>query len=307
MRTLSRKRRPSARRFVPGRRSTESCRTAHDGRHPGRGRSGVEHAARCPALRFENVSAEYHGVLALEQVTLSLDAGKRLAVVGPNGAGKSTFLALAAGLLVPTKGTIEVFGHTPLAHLCISYLPQRASVDWRFPVTVFDVVLMARSGRLGPLRRPSRADRQIARDALGTVGMADLASRRIEDLSGGQQQRMFVARAFAQQAELVLMDEPLAALDVHSVTGILDLMDELSDRGSTPVVALHDLGVAGQRFDEVLLLDRHVIGYGSAENVLSPEHLRQAYGSCLRMIETEEGVLMIQDTACSGGHIDELP
>ncbi len=244
---------------------------------------------------------------ALEQITLSLDVGKRLAVVGPNGAGKSTFLALAAGLLAPANGTIEVFGHAPLAHLCISYLPQRAAVDWRFPVTVFDVVLMARGGRMGPLRRPSRADRQIARDALRTVGIADLASRRIADLSGGQQQRMFVARAFAQQAELVLMDEPLAALDVHSITEILELIDKLSDQGATPVVALHDLGIAGQRFDRVLLLDRQMVGYGSAEDVLSPERLRRAYGSCLRMIETEEGVLMIQDTACSGGHIDELP
>ncbi len=293
--------------FPLRRRAAGSCRASDDDRRPGRGRGGVEHAACCPALRFRQVSADYRGVPALEQVTLSLAAGKRLAVVGPNGAGKSTFLALAAGLLAPTDGTIEVFGHAPLAHLCISYLPQRATVDWRFPVTVFDVVLMGRSGRLGLLRRPSRADRQVARDALATVGIADLAMRRIEELSGGQQQRMFIARALAQQAELVLMDEPLAALDVHSVTGILELIDELADRGATPVVALHDLGVAGQRFDQVLLLDRHVIGYGPAEDVLSPERLRQAYGSCLRMIETEEGVLMIQDTACSGGHINELP
>jgi len=271
-----------------------------------RDRSGVEHSASGPALRFRDVSAGYRGVPALERVTLSLPAGERLAVVGPNGAGKSTLLALAAGLLAPSQGTIEVFGHAPLAHLCISYLPQRASVDWRFPVTVFDVVLMGRSGRLGPLRRASRADRRIAHDAMETVGIAHLTSRRIEELSGGQQQRMFVARAFAQRAELVLMDEPLAALDVHSVTGILGLIDELADRGATPVVALHDLGVAGKRFDRVLLLDRRVVGYGSAEDVLSPANLRQAYGSCLRMVETDEGVLVIQDTACSGGHPDEL-
>ncbi len=273
----------------------------------GRNRSGVEHAASCPALKFEDVSAEYRGVPALEHVSLSLASSERLAVVGPNGAGKSTFLALAAGLLVPVTGAIEVFGHAPLAHLCISYLPQRALVDWRFPLTVFDVVLMGRSGRLGPLRRPSRGDRQIVHDALETVGISDLASRRIEELSGGEQQRMFVARALAQQAELVLMDEPLAALDVHSITEILKLIDEIADRGATPVVALHDLGIAGKRFDQVLLLDRRMVGYGSADEVLSPERLREAYGSCLRMVETEDGVLVIQDTACSGGHVDEFP
>ena len=132
----------------------------------GRNRSGVEHAASCPALKFEDVSAEYRGVPALEHVSLSLASSERLAVVGPNGAGKSTFLALAAGLLVPVTGAIEVFGHAPLAHLCISYLPQRALVDWRFPLTVFDVVLMGRSGRLGPLRRPSRRMRPLLRAAM---------------------------------------------------------------------------------------------------------------------------------------------
>ena len=232
-------------------------------------------------------------------MSFNLEPGARLAIVGPNGAGKTTLLKALAGLIAPHSGTIRVHGHEPAGHICIAYVPQRSGVDWRFPVTVFDVVMMGRTRRLGPLRRPQAHDREKVSASLTRVGLAAVANRQIEELSGGQQQRMFIARALAQEAELILMDEPLAGLDVHSRDEVLSLLPGLKDHGATVIVALHDLGIASSHFDRVLLLKNGMLGYGAPSDVFTPSILQHAYGSCLRIVEGENGLWVAQDTGCT--------
>jgi len=257
------------------------------------------HEVGAPAIAVSVLSAGYDDRLALSDISFEVKEGERLAVAGPNGAGKSTLLKAIAGLLPPQTGRIRVFGHPPKGHICISYVPQRSEVDWRFPVTVFDVVMMGRTRRLGVFRRARPADCKLVRSALDRVGLLPLASRQIGQLSGGQQQRMFIARALAQEAEIILMDEPFAGLDPGSKSGVISLLEDLE--GVTILVALHDLGIATSHFDRVLLLNKTLLGIGSPTDVLTPPVLQRAYGSCLRMVKTDDGVLVVQDTACSGG------
>ncbi len=256
------------------------------------------HPPDIPILSVQDLRVAYDGHLALEDVSFTLQHGDRLAVVGPNGAGKSTLLKVIAGVLAPDSGQVDVFGHEPGGHICIAYLPQRSQVDWRFPVTVADVVMMGRVGRMGLFRNPRREDHQRVRQALETVNLADLANRQISQLSGGQQQRMFIARALAQEAELVLMDEPLSGLDVQSQEDVFAILDALRQQGVTLLVSLHDLEVAARRFDHVLLLNRQLLGFGPAAQVLTPENLLRAYSGHLRLVETEDGTLALGDTCC---------
>lgn len=253
-------------------------------------------------LDVRGLSLRYNGHYALENITFQLKGGERVAVVGPNGAGKSTLFKIVAGLLEPSAGDVNVFGHRPVSHLCIAYLPQRMQVDWNFPVTVFDVVMMGRVGSLGLWRRAGREDRDFVRECLNLVGISDLAARQIGELSGGQQQRMFIARALAMKAELMLMDEPLAALDMHSQRAILDLLDTLAERRVTVMVALHDLNIATDHFDRVLLLNRELVGFGQPSEVFTDQNLLRAYGSHARPVKTKAGTLMLSDTCCDGEH-----
>jgi manganese/iron transport system ATP-binding protein len=188
---------------------------------------GVAHQVGAPILEVSDVTVRYDGRLALEEVSFQLTPGERMAVVGPNGAGKSTLFKVIAGVLQPTTGKVSVYGHGPGGHICIAYVPQRSQVDWSFPVNVADVVMMGRIGKLGPLRWPKARDWAYVRQCLEVVGVADLADRQISELSGGQQQRMFIARALAQEAELMLMDEPLTGLDLTSQEDTFHILDEL--------------------------------------------------------------------------------
>jgi manganese/iron transport system ATP-binding protein len=231
-------------------------------------------------------------------VTFDLKIGDRLAVIGPNGAGKSTLLKVIAGVLQPTKGGVEIFGHDPDGHICIAYIPQRSLVDWSFPVTVADVVMMGRVGQMGLFRNPRAKDWELVHQALRVVRMDHLAKRQINQLSGGQQQRMFIARALAQEAELMLMDEPLTGLDVSAQEEIFELLDDLNEQGVTVVVSLHDLKIASQNFDKVMLLNQVVLGVGHPESVLTPENLLKAYGGHLHLVTTEDGMLALGDTCC---------
>src|SRR3972149_1757118 len=201
----------------------------------------THHQPDQPILDVVHLSVRYNGHMALENITFHLHAGERVAVVGPNGAGKSTLFKAVAGVLSPTSGKVNIFGSTPNKHVCIGYIPQRSQVDWNFPVSVADVVMMGRSAKLGPLNWPHKRDWEFVNHALETVEISDLASRQISQLSGGQQQRMFIARALAQEAELMLMDEPLSGLDTPSQEGILDLLDRLKMENVTVMVATHDL------------------------------------------------------------------
>ncbi len=259
------------------------------------------HAPGEPILEVSRVSMRYNGVVALEDISFTVEAGERVAVVGPNGAGKSTLLKIIAGVLTPTAGSVRISGHGPRGHLCIAYIPQRNQVDWNFPLTVADVVMMGRVGKMGLLRHPSARDWAIVRRALEHVGIADLADRPIRALSGGQQQRMFIARALAQEAELLLMDEPFTGLDRPAQEGILEILEGLRRQGVTVLVATHDLEQAAARFDRVLLLNRRLIAFGVPEEVFTPEALRAAYGGHLRLVSIGGELIAVGDTCCEGG------
>jgi manganese/iron transport system ATP-binding protein len=261
----------------------------------------VVHEVGAPILEAVGLSARYNGRLALEEISFDLATGERVAVVGPNGAGKSTLFKVIAGVLSPSAGEVKVAGHCPGSHICIAYLPQRSEVDWTFPVTVADVVMMGRAGRIGLLRRPGREDRDYVRQCLAVVRLADLAQRQISELSGGQQQRMFIARALAQEAALMLMDEPLTGLDVPAQEDIFRILDELRERGVTVMVATHDLNLAAERFDRVMLLHSRLLGFGQPAEVFTAKRLREAYGDHLRLVETGEGVMALSDTCCGRG------
>lgn len=256
------------------------------------------HRSDVPILQVQGLGVFYDSGSALEDITFELKVGERLAVVGPNGAGKSTLLKVIAGVLQPTKGEVNIFGHNPDRHICIAYIPQRSLVDWSFPVTVADVVMMGRVGRLGLFRNPRAKDWELVQQALQIVRMDQLAKRQINQLSGGQQQRMFIARALAQEAELMLMDEPLSGLDVSTQEEIFELLDDLNDKQVTVVISLHDLKIASQHFDRVMLLNRVMLGAGSPEAVLTPASLLRAYGSHLHLVATEDGALALGDTCC---------
>jgi manganese/iron transport system ATP-binding protein len=259
------------------------------------------HERETPALMISGLCYRYNSHDALDAVSFEVNLGERLAVVGPNGAGKSTLFKIVAGVIKPSQGTVSVYGHEPSGHICIAYVPQRSQVDWNFPVSVADVVMMGRISKLGPLRWPHRQDWHIVHQALRDVGMYHLAESGIGELSGGQQQRVFIARALAQEAELILMDEPLTGLDQATQDDLFKILDALRERKVTVMVALHDLKLAAERFNRVLLLNRKLVGLGTAEQVLTPTHLQEAYGGHLRLVPTTDGLLVLEDTCCEEG------
>jgi ABC-type Mn2+/Zn2+ transport system ATPase subunit len=236
---------------------------------------------------------------ALSDISFEIERGEQIAVVGPNGAGKSTLFKLVAGTLKPTRGQVLMCGHDPDRHTCIAYVPQRSQIDWSFPVTVEDVVLMGRVGRMGLFRRAHRSDHDSVWASLERVGAEDLAQRQIGELSGGQQQRVFVARALAQEAELLLLDEPLTGLDVPSQKAILDILASLRPDDVTVMVATHDLDLAAERFDRVMLLNKRIVAFDSGPSVLSAENLLAAYGGQVHHVGESDDLLL------SGGCCEE--
>jgi manganese/iron transport system ATP-binding protein len=260
-----------------------------------------DHEPDAPVLRLSKVGLRYESGAALEEISFDLHKDERMAVVGPNGAGKSTLFQIIAAVLAPTDGTVEVFGHEAGNHRCIAYLPQRSQVDWNFPVTVADAVMMGRIGKLGLFRQPGRQDWEQVRQAMEVVRLDTMAKRQIGQLSGGQQQRMFIARALAQEAELMLMDEPLTGLDMDSQDDIFSILDHLKRDGVTVMVALHDLKIAAERFDRVMLLNHRIVGLGKPEAVFQPDILMSAYSGHLRIIPDGEGAIALGDTCCDEG------
>ena len=244
-----------------------------------------------PILIIDKLSVGYNGHLALEDVSLSVEAGERVAIVGPNGAGKSTLFKAVVGLLRAQAGSVRAQGAE------IGYVAQRSSVDWRFPVTVFDVVMMGRIAKMGWLRWQRARDRQIVRQCLEQVGMLGLANRQIAELSGGQQQRTFIARALAQEATVLLMDEPFAGVDTPSQEAILEILDRLREQRVTVLVSTHDLNLAVERFERLALLNRRLIAYGPPRSVITPEILAQAYGG-QAVWRGEDYALVLGDIAC---------
>ncbi len=263
------------------------------------------HTPAAPTLELDSVSVHYDGTPALVDVSLRVHRGEHVAVVGPNGAGKSTLFQVITGMVKPSQGSVRIYGSGPGGHICIGYVPQRNRIDWRFPVSVRDVVMMGRTSLIGPFRRPKRADWERVDAALAQVDMLPFAKRQIGELSGGQQQRVFLARALAQEAELLLLDEPLAGLDIPSQEAILRILARMRNGGITLLVATHDLNQAAGHFDRMLLLNRRVISYGPPAEVLTQENLLRAYSGQLHVIRTDKGdEIMVADTCCGG---DEAP
>ncbi len=232
----------------------------------------------------------------MHDVSFQIPHGARVAVVGPNGAGKSTLFKALVGLLPLQKGRILIHGEEIGTHQdCVAYVPQREEVDWRFPVTVEDVVMMGRFSQMGWLKRASLHDKELVNRSLSQMGIADLADRSIGQLSGGQQQRAFLARALAQEPHILLMDEPFTGVDITTQEMTLRLLDHLQEKEVTAIVSTHDLNLAGSRFDLVLLLNHRLIAFGKPQEVFVKENLAQAFGNSLLVMENG---MMLVDECC---------
>lgn len=232
-------------------------------------------------IEISGVSVRYHDIVALEDVSLTVAPGRVTALIGMNGSGKSTLFKSIAGLVRPASGRVTVAGQTPAAarrHGLIGYVPQSEDVDWTFPVSVRDVVMMGRYGRLGPTRRPRAEDHRAVDAALERVELIDLADRQIGRLSGGQRKRAFVARGIAQDAGVLLLDEPFAGVDKKSEATIVRLLRELAADGRTVLVSTHDLHALPSLADEAVLLLRRVVFQGAVDEALRPELLARAFG-----------------------------
>jgi ABC-type Mn2+/Zn2+ transport system ATPase subunit len=245
------------------------------------------HAAEAPvvAVRLGDVAAGYGRQQALRDVSLEIVRGSLLAIFGPNGGGKTTLLKLIAGLLKPWSGTIEVLGSPPGAEARrIAYVPQAELVDWSFPVSVWNVAMMGRYPRLGPLHQPGTADRDAVAEALERVGMLDRAKTQIGALSGGQRRRAFLARAIAAEVDLYLLDEPVTGVDVPTQEDLMELLAAESEAGRTVVATTHDLAAASRHFDQVVGVNRTIIAAGSVDLLSDPDVLARAYGGHLLVI-----------------------
>jgi manganese/iron transport system ATP-binding protein len=244
------------------------------------------------AISFEGVCAGYFGRDVLDEVTFAVDRGDFVGVIGPNGSGKSTLLKTILGVHPIQCGAAMVLGSEPksLDRRRVGYVPQIESVNWSFPVTVFDVVLMGLYGKLGLLHRPSREDRAAAMRALDSVGMAGLSRSLIGQLSGGQQQRAFVARALVQQPELMLLDEPIAGVDALTQHALFTLLEERNRAGTTVIVTTHDLSCVATWFHKVLCLNHRVIAYGAPADVLNEATLSATFGSHVLVLADRAGI-----------------
>ena len=241
-------------------------------------------------LAMKNVSVAYGAAFAIQNVDVSIRPGTLTAIVGPNGAGKSTLLKAAIDL-VPATGDVRFWGKPFKAMRGrVGYVPQRASVDWDFPVTAQQVVAMGLYSQIGWFRPVSRRWRHKANEALGRVGLADLADRQIGQLSGGQQQRVFFARALAQQADLYLMDEPMAGIDAATERTIFELLHEFRASGKTVVVVHHDLDTVPTYFDDVVLLNKTVIASGTISTTFTAANLKATYGGKMALLDRLAGV-----------------
>lgn len=230
-------------------------------------------------IEVNDLTVAYREQPVLWDVDVEVPAGVLMAIVGPNGAGKSTLLKSILGLVRPAAGQVLVHGRPYSEQRRLAaYVPQRGSVDWDFPTTVLDVVMMGRYGSMGWFRRPGRRERSLAMAALEQVGMQDFADRQISQLSGGQQQRVFLARALVQEAEVYFMDEPFQGVDAKTERAIVGVLKELREAGRTVVAVHHDLETVPEYFEWVLLLNVRRIALGPVEEVFTEENLRRTYG-----------------------------
>jgi manganese/iron transport system ATP-binding protein len=229
-------------------------------------------------INIEHLSVSYRSLEALRDIDVQIQAGKVTGIIGPNGAGKSTLIKAMLGL-IPARGKINYLGRSLEDSLeRVAYVPQRSQIDWTYPATVWDVVLMGRVRKTGWFRRFSHSSRQKALGALTRVGMIEYRDRPIGQLSGGQQQRVFLARSLAQDAEIFCFDEPFVGVDKKTEAIIFNIFQELADEGRFVVVVNHDLGESITNFDDLILLNKQIISAGERSNVLREENIDRAYG-----------------------------
>jgi manganese/zinc/iron transport system ATP- binding protein len=245
-----------------------------------------------PLVEVHDMTVAYHRRPVLWDVDLLFPQPRLVGIVGPNGAGKSTLLKAMVGLVPVASGEVRLLGRR-LAEMrqLIGYVPQRTSIDWDFPISVFDVVLMGTYGKLGWIRRPGSAERDRARESLQRVGLQGLENRQISQLSGGQQQRTFLARALAQDAQVYFMDEPMAGVDAATERVVFTILHEFRDQGKLVLAVHHDLRTVPTYFDDVVLLNMRVVANGPVKQVFTPENLQKTYGGRLPILEaTAEAV-----------------
>lgn len=231
------------------------------------------------AIEITDLTVAYQEKPVLWDVDLEVPEGVLMAILGPNGAGKSTLIKSILGLIEPAAGQVHIYGRPYREQRrLVGYVPQRGSVDWDFPTSALDVVMMGLYGRIGWVRRPGRRERELAMESLHKVGMADFADRQISQLSGGQQQRVFLARALVQDAQVYFMDEPFAGVDATTERAIIALLRELRAAGKTVLVVHHDLQTVTEYFDWAMLLNVRRIASGPVDEIFDEENLRRAYG-----------------------------
>ncbi|MEX2467099.1 MAG: metal ABC transporter ATP-binding protein [Gemmatimonadota bacterium] len=235
--------------------------------------------APVPAIEVNDLTVAYQDQPVLWDVDLLVPPGVLMAIVGPNGAGKSTLIKAILGLVDAAAGQVLVHGESYEKHQrSVAYVPQRGSVDWDFPTSVLDVVMMGLYGSLGWFRRPGARERRLAMEAIAKVEMEEFAGRQISQLSGGQQQRVFLARALVQDARVYLMDEPFQGVDVTTERAIVRVLQELRAQGNTVVAVHHALQTVPEYFDQVMILNVRHIAFGPVEDAFTDENLRAAYG-----------------------------
>lgn len=237
------------------------------------------------AIKIQNLTVTYQEKAVLEDINYELPTSKLIGVIGANGSGKTTMLKSIMGLLPLKSGDIKIFDK-PLSEIRqkVSYVPQRSLVDWDFPASVLDVVLMGRINPANIFKKITAQDKEIANEAIQKVGLQDFAKRQISQLSGGQQQRVFLARALAQQAEIYLLDEPFVAIDIATENTIIDLLKEMRQQGKTIVVVHHDLQTVTQYFDWVVLLNKNLVASGETHTTFTKENLQKTYNGRLQFM-----------------------
>jgi manganese/zinc/iron transport system ATP- binding protein len=241
------------------------------------------------ALHIEDLTVSYQSKPVLWDIDLDIPPGVMAAIVGPNGAGKSTLIKTVLGLIKSAAGHIYIHGKPyQEQRRKVGYVPQRSSVDWDFPTTVLDVVMMGLYGNVGWFKRPAKAERDKTLQALTQVGMESFVNRQISQLSGGQQQRVFLARALVQDADVYFMDEPMAGVDATTERAIISLLKDLRSAGKTLIVVHHDLQTVADYFDWMVLLNVRVIAQGAIKDVYTTENLRSAYGGQIALLQERE-------------------
>lgn len=237
------------------------------------------------SIDVKNIHVSYHGEEVVSDISFSFEPGKLIGIIGPNGAGKSTLMQAVLGIIPRDKGEVDFNGKTiNQVRKKIAYVPQRSNIDWDFPITVEQTVLLGTYPGLGVFKRPGAEEKEFAAKCLKQVKMEDFKKRQIGELSGGQQQRIFLARALAQKADLFFLDEPFVGVDVASEETIITILKGLRDAGKTVFVVHHDLSTVEDYFDELVLINKSLLGAGPIEKVFNPELMEQAYRSDFSML-----------------------